>query len=81
VKAFNRILFASLVMAGMLGFAGCGPDNETEGQKLSTKIGDPGKVDPSVIPKEKVIPPSNNADRAKMGPQGTQKQGGYPKGN
>jgi hypothetical protein len=83
VKAFNRRLFAALVMAGMLGFAGCGPDNETEGQKLSTKLGDPGKVNPDVVPKDKVTPPSTSADRAKVGPTGTQKQmekGGYPTG-
>jgi hypothetical protein len=84
VKAFNRSLFASLVVVGMLGFVGCGPDNESEGQKLSTKIGDPGKMNPDAVPKETVAPPRTSAERAQRGPTGTQdqmkKSGGYPGG-
>jgi len=69
-------------MVGMMGFAGCGPDNEAEGQKLSGKIGDPGKVNPDAIPTEKKTPPRTSKDRESQGPQGTQEQmkkgGGYP---
>jgi hypothetical protein len=66
----------------MLGLAGCGPDNETEGQKLGTQSGDPGKVNPDAIPKDKVTPPRTNKERESRGPSGTQEQmkksGGYP---
>jgi len=73
VKAFNWRFFAPLVIVvGMLGFAGCGPDNESEGQKLSTKLGDPGKAAEGSTPKEKGPDVVNQADRAKQGPQGTQ---------
>ena len=43
-------------MVGMLGFAGCGPDNESEGSKLATKAGDPGKPAEGSIPTEKQDP-------------------------
>jgi hypothetical protein len=72
VKAFNRILFASFVMVGMLGFAGCGPDNESEGSKLSTKAGDPGKPAEGSIPTVKQDPPRTDKERAARGPQGSQ---------
>jgi hypothetical protein len=78
VKAFNRKMFASFLMVGMLGFAGCGPDNETDGQKLSTKIGDPGKANPDSVPKDQKALPKTAADRAAQGPQGTQQSSGYP---
>jgi hypothetical protein len=73
VKGFNQILFASLVMVSMFGFVGCGPDNESEGQKLSTKIGDPGKANPDSLPKDGAVkaPPATSQDRAARGPQGT----------
>jgi len=80
VKAFNRRLFGAFVIVGMLGFAGCGPDNETEGSKLATKAGDPGKPAEGSIPKEKTTSPANDKERAARGPQGTinqfQKGGG-----
>ena len=72
MKAFNRRVFASFVMVGMLGFAGCGPDNESEASKLSAKAGDPGKPAEGSIPKEVQPPPRNDAERAARGPQGTQ---------
>lgn len=81
MTAFNRRLFASLVIVGMLGFAGCGPDNETEGQKLATKAGDPGKANPGSLPEVKQTPPRTSAERAQRGPSGTQEQlgkQGYP---
>jgi hypothetical protein len=82
VKGFNQILFASLVMVSMVGFVGCGPDNESEGTKLNAKIGDPGAANPEGIPKEKLTAtkPTTSADRAARGPQGTgaMKEGNYP---
>jgi hypothetical protein len=48
VKAFIRAFCLALVTVGMLGVTGCGPDNETEGQKLGKSLGDPGAPDPSV---------------------------------
>jgi len=34
----------------MLGVLGCGPDNETEADRLAKSIGDPGKPDPKGVP-------------------------------
>jgi hypothetical protein len=42
VKAFSRGLCSAFVAVSLLGVAGCGPDNESEGQALNKKIGDPG---------------------------------------
>jgi len=72
VKAFNRILFASFVTVGMLGFAGCGPDNESEGSKLAAKAGDPGKPAEGSIPTNTQAPPKSDKERAARGPQGSQ---------
>jgi hypothetical protein len=50
VKAFTRrscLAFASVGILGILGVAGCGPDNEAEGQKLNKSLGDPGKPEPN----------------------------------
>jgi hypothetical protein len=71
VKAFNRILFASFVMVGMMGFAGCGPDNETEGSKLAAKAGDPGKPAEGSTSTSTQAPPRTDKERAQRGPQGT----------
>jgi hypothetical protein len=49
VKAFTRSACLALAIVGMLGVSGCGPDNETEGQKLTKDMGDPGP--PGVVPK------------------------------
>jgi hypothetical protein len=47
VKMFTRKLGAALMVIGMLGLAGCGPDNETEAQNLGKKLGDPGPANPN----------------------------------
>ena len=39
MKAFNRRLLRGFVMVGMLGFAGCGPDNESEGSEACDQSG------------------------------------------
>jgi hypothetical protein len=46
VKAFTRGMFAAVVGLGLLGVAGCGPDNEAEGVKLGKAAGDPGPENP-----------------------------------
>jgi hypothetical protein len=61
----------------MLGVTGCGPDNEAEGQKASTKLGDPGKAAEGST--KDFTPPSRNEDRAAMGPQGSILQQGKQK--
>jgi hypothetical protein len=46
VKAFTRGLCAAVVSVGMVGVAGCGTDNEAEGQKLGQAAGNPGPENP-----------------------------------
>jgi hypothetical protein len=54
VNVFMRELGRGLLALAILGITGCGADNETETQKLSKGMGDPGpgttKVDPTSIP-------------------------------
>ncbi len=50
MKWFMRGLSASLLCVGMLGVLGCGPDNDTEADRLAKTIGDPGKPNPKGIP-------------------------------
>jgi len=72
VKAFTRALCVAFVMMGMLGVMGCGPDNESEGAKASQKLGDPGKpVNEPTEAQKAVTLPRTNAERSKMGPQGS----------
>jgi hypothetical protein len=51
VNSFTRGLCLGLLSLAMLGVTGCSADNETEVEKLSKGMGDPGegttKVDPS----------------------------------
>jgi hypothetical protein len=81
VKAFSRKLCLAFVTIGMLGVTGCGPDNEAEGQKLSSKLGDPGKPDPKSLPDKPIVQPKSNADRTNMmKPQGSSLNMGKDKG-
>ena len=73
MKAFIRALCSASVMVGMLGVAGCGPDNESEGQKANAKLGDAGK--PTGEASKVQAPPATSADRAALGPQGTVNSG------
>jgi len=50
VKWFMRGLSAPLLCVGLLGVLGCGPDNDTEADRLAKSIGDPGKPDPKGLP-------------------------------
>jgi hypothetical protein len=36
----------------MLGMLGCGPDNQTEAERLAKTAGDPGAPDPKGVPTE-----------------------------
>jgi len=78
VKAFIRSFCLALVTVGVLGVTGCGPDNETEAQKLAPKIGDPGKPAAGTTTDKPVAQPKTNAERAGRGPQGTGSTKGYP---
>ena len=46
MKSYTRGLAWTLVTLGMLGVTGCGPDNETEGQKAAKAEKDPGPINP-----------------------------------
>ena len=47
MKAFTRGLCAAVVGMGLIGVAGCGPDNESEGEKLGKAAGNPGAENPN----------------------------------
>jgi hypothetical protein len=64
VKAFTRSACLALAIVGMLGVSGCGPDNETEGQKLSKDMGDPGP--PGVVPKMEPKPITSQVEHFKQ---------------
>jgi hypothetical protein len=57
VKVFTRILCGALFSASLLGAAGCGPDNETEANKLAKTAGDPGAPNPKGVPDKKDAAP------------------------
>jgi len=82
VKCFMRGLGASLLCMFLLGVLGCGPDNETEAQRLTKSIGDPGAPDPKGVPAVKdAAPPTDQAEFYKRQMQqqsDTFKKGGYP---
>jgi len=77
-----RGVIASLLCAGILGVLGCGPDNETEGDRLKKTIGDPGKPDPKGVPATVEPPPKNQAEayeRQKKKQDEMFKSGAYPR--
>jgi hypothetical protein len=85
VKALTRRLCLALVAMGMLSVVGCGPDNASEGEAASKKLGDPGKPDPKGLPTETISQPKTEAERGKQGPGGSvlqqgKKAGGAPAG-
>jgi hypothetical protein len=49
VKAFTRGLGLAVVTLAMLAVAGCGPDNDTEANKLAKTAGDPGAPNPKAV--------------------------------
>jgi hypothetical protein len=72
VKAFTRGLWLALLTMGMLGAGGCGPDNASEGEAASKKLGEPGTPDPKGLPSQTITPPTSEADRATQeGPGGS----------
>lgn len=58
MKWFMRGLSAPLLCVGMLGVLGCGPDNESEVDRLNKTqpLGDPGKPNPDAVSKEPETP-------------------------
>ncbi len=60
---FMRGLSASLLCVSMLGVLGCGPDNETEANRLAKTIGDPGKPDAKGVPAAIEPPPKSQAEQ------------------
>jgi len=81
MKWFIRGLIAPLLCVGMLGVLGCGPDNETEANRLAKTIGDPGKPDPKGVPTAIEPPPKSQAEqyeRQKKKDEEMFKKGGMP---
>jgi hypothetical protein len=72
VKTISRRLCLALVTMGMLGVMGCGEDNESAGAKASEKLGDAGTADAKGLPAETITQPKTEAERGKMGAQGSQ---------
>ena len=81
MKWFMRGLSAPLLCVGMLGVLGCGPDNETEADRLAKTIGDPGKPDPKGVPATTQPTPTSREEYFKQQQQrekGMYKKGTYP---
>ena len=76
MKAFTRSACLALAIVGMFGISGCGPDNESEGQKLTKEMGDPGP--PGVVPKIEQKPVTSQLDHFNQtqGAVNAQKKGG-----
>jgi hypothetical protein len=63
VKAFTRGLCWALVSLSLIGMTGCGSDNESEAEKLSKEMGDPGAANPKGLPADiKEGPPGSMED-------------------
>jgi hypothetical protein len=59
---------------------GCGPDNDTEADRLAKTAGDPGKPDPKGIPQTQDAPPKTQeefAQRQKDRQKQMLEKGGY----
>jgi hypothetical protein len=81
VKWFMRGLTVLLLCVGTLSVLGCGPDNETEADRLAKTIGDPGKPDPKGVPAAADLPPAKTQEEVFKRQQERQKdlfKGGYP---
>jgi hypothetical protein len=61
----------------MVGVAGCGPDNETEGQKLGQAAGNPGAENPKAA-KPDGTPVPTDQKAAYEQSQKQMKNAGYP---
>ncbi|MGO9470908.1 MAG: hypothetical protein ACLQIB_13840 [Isosphaeraceae bacterium] len=81
MKWFIRGLSASLLCVGIVGVLGCGPDNDTEANRLAKSIGDPGKPDPKGVPAT-LQPAANTQEELRKQQQQLQndmfKRGGNP---
>jgi hypothetical protein len=56
VNVFMRGLGRGLLALAILGITGCGADNETEAEKLSKGMGDPGPGTAKVDPSQQAVP-------------------------
>lgn len=66
MKAFTRGLGLVLFSSSLLGFAGCSEDNETEMQKLSKDMGDPGARNPKEKKVDQAEQPADRGERFKQ---------------
>jgi hypothetical protein len=81
VKWFMRGLSVPLLCVGLLGVLGCGPDNETEANRLAKSIGDPGKPDAKGVPTKLQPAPTTQEEFFKRQQQQQNemfKKGAYP---
>ncbi len=56
MNSFTRGLSVAVFSLGLLGVTGCGTDNDTEAEKLSKSIGDPGAANPKAKATNQPIP-------------------------
>jgi len=63
VNSLTRGFGLSVLGLAMLGTTGCGVDNETESEKLSKGMGDPGAVNPNTKKDETAnLPPPKSQE-------------------
>ena len=65
MKFFTRGLVLFVLSLGMLALAGCGVDNEKEGEKLAKEAGDPGAANPKALPATPQPPPATQEEAHK----------------
>jgi hypothetical protein len=82
VKSFTRGLGIAVLGLGLLGVAGCGPDNEAEATKLAKDTPDPGPANPKAIPDKSAAPVEGGMEafgrRSQEASRGAFKKGAYP---
>jgi hypothetical protein len=80
VNSLTRGLGLSVLGLAMLGATGCGVDNESEAEKLSKGLGDPGAMNPNTKKDENAdLPQSNSpAERHKQRESQNAMGPGYP---
>jgi hypothetical protein len=81
VKSFKGGLSSALLAISLLAIAGCGPDNETDADKLAKSTASPGGDFTKVDTAKEQPPPSSPEDYAKRASEGQRKifkQGTYP---
>jgi hypothetical protein len=74
VKALIRAFCLALMTVGLLGLAGCGPDNEAEGQKVGKTLGDPGAPAAGTKTEADPLPPAKTQQEYFKRTQATQEK-------